>query len=113
MNQFYANVDLFLLPSLFEGFPVVALETQAAGVKSIFSDTIDPAVQITSLVTLMSIQKSNEAWADKMCQILQATTDDTENINTNLIKLRNAGYDVTAEATKLQDIYLQALRCVC
>lgn len=113
MNQFYANVDLFLLPSLFEGFPVVALETQAAGVKSIFSDTIDPAVQITSLVTLMSIQKSNEAWADKMCQILQATTDDTENINTNLIKLRNAGYDVTAEVTKLQDIYLQALRCVC
>lgn len=112
MKKFYANLDLFLLPSLFEGFPVVALETQAAGVKSIFSDTIDPDVQITSLVTLMSIKKTNEEWTEEMCRILQTIPpDDTDSINTNLIKLRDAGYDVTIEVAKLQDIYLKELRC--
>lgn len=108
MKEFYANLDLFLLPSLFEGFPVVALETQAAGVYSIFSDTIDPDVKITELINLMPISDTDKDWADKMLYILNLKKEKT-NKGEYLNQLRTAGYDIKYEALKLQDIYLQSI----
>ena len=48
VNKYYSCFDYFLLPSLFEGLPVVGIEAQVNGLFCIFSDTISKEVKISS-----------------------------------------------------------------
>src|SRR5262249_49008326 len=58
-------MDLFLFPSLYEGSPVVLIETQAAGLPCVISDTISPeAVVVEGLVERLSLSESAGKWAD-------------------------------------------------
>ena len=47
-NKLYSAMDVFCLPSLYEGLPVVGVEAQAAGLLCIFSDKITPDVIISN-----------------------------------------------------------------
>ena len=38
--ELYQAMDIFVLPSIFEGLPVVGIEAQASGLKCIFSDNV-------------------------------------------------------------------------
>jgi len=58
-------VDLFLLPSLWEGFPVAALEAQAANVPIFISDTVTKEVDI-GLAVYLPIDKGAKLWADEI-----------------------------------------------
>lgn len=100
MSKFYNTIDLFLLPSLYEGFPVVALEVQAAGVKSLFSDTIDKKIKITNLVNFYSLKNNDKEWANEMERIIGSDVKDDY-----YKKLTNSGYNVDVEAKKLDELY--------
>lgn len=104
MNKFYSSLNLFILPSLFEGFPVVALETQAAGVISLYSDNIDKNIKITDLVHLLSLKNSDVEWARKMNELLETKYKKDFNI-----QLTEAGYNIKKESEKLEKIYLDTL----
>ncbi len=65
--DFYCGIDIFVLPSLFEGLPVVGIEAQIAGKKCIFSDAITKDVQISSNVNFLPIgTKATQQWADEI-----------------------------------------------
>lgn len=58
-------MDVFLFPSLYEGLCLVAMESQAAGLPGIFSDTIAAEADIvTPLVRRVSLGKSASDWAE-------------------------------------------------
>ena len=96
----YMNVfDVFLLPSLFEGLPVVAIEAQAAGIKSFLSDTIDIQTDITGDVTFISLNYTAFQWAN--C-ILSNVPYVKKN---NYIPMKLAGYDVKTNIDKLVKLY--------
>lgn len=65
--KWYQAMDAFILPSLFEGLPVVGIEAQAAGLPCFMSDTITEEVNITGTVTYLPIDKGAEIWADVIC----------------------------------------------
>jgi glycosyltransferase involved in cell wall biosynthesis len=93
-------MDCFILPSRFEGLPVVGIEAQAAGLPCFFSDTITREVGITDLAEFISFDKSAQQWAQIINQ--------EKYINRAFAaeKVANAGYDISNVAKKIQQYYL-------
>ena len=70
MKDLYQAIDLFFLPSLFEGLPVTGVEAQAMGLPCVISDSVTKEVVYTDLVEYVSLSKSKEAWAKIVCSKL-------------------------------------------
>ncbi|MGG3497072.1 glycosyltransferase family 1 protein [Peribacillus simplex] len=66
INKLMMMFDTFLFPSLFEGFGIVALEAQAAGLKTIASDVLPIEVKITDYISFISLNQSSEFWASEV-----------------------------------------------
>ena len=58
---YLSAMDVFLLPSLFEGLPMVALEAQANGLPCILATTITKETAITEKVQFCSLDEM-ESW---------------------------------------------------
>lgn len=99
VNEMYQAMDIFILPSLFEGLPVVGIEAQAAGLKCVMSNTITKEVAITDNITFIGLKDSIEKWA---MAILSCKNYERKNMKQEII---NAGYSIKTESGKLQEIY--------
>lgn len=56
--------DAFLLPSIFEGAPIVAIEAQVAGMMVYLSDAITKEVKLSEKCQFISLEKSPKEWAE-------------------------------------------------
>jgi glycosyltransferase involved in cell wall biosynthesis len=63
-----SGMDLFLLPSLFEGFPVVGIEAQTSGLPCFFSDTITDEVNILN-AHYLSLKTPAARWAKEIGKV--------------------------------------------
>ena len=50
VNELYQAMDVFVMPSLFEGIPVVGVEAQFAGLPCVFSDKVPVEVKFSILL---------------------------------------------------------------
>lgn len=95
--------DVFILPSLFEGLPVVAIEAQAAGLPVLMSDVIDHDADtgIGSVKFLSIGANSLKEWINELLHIKN------EEITTNKIleAFQKNGYDIKTSANSLVKIY--------
>lgn len=98
--RFYQAMDLFLLPSFFEGLPGVLVEAQAAGLRCVVSDTVTREAKATDLVTYLSIEETPERWAEEILKQAGYVRGDTAQ------ELRQAGFDVRAQAEGYRRFYL-------
>ena len=100
MNRMYQAMDVFLMPSFFEGLPVSGVEAQAAGLPIVFSDTITREVAIAPNVVYLSLQESANTWADKVLQFKNAIRKDY------CKELKVAGFDQNDMIEHFQNYYL-------
>lgn len=63
VSRIYQGMDVFALPSLYEGFGMALLEAQLAGVPSVVSDRVSPEVVLTDGCKLLSLEDGTDAWA--------------------------------------------------
>lgn len=62
VNKLYSAMDVFCLPSLYEGLPVVGIEAQAASIKCIFSNNITAETVISKNTDRLKINR--KMWVD-------------------------------------------------
>lgn len=62
VNDLYQVFDMFLLPSLYEGLPVVGVEAQATGNLCIFSSSMTQETKILDTTIFVSLDRNAEEW---------------------------------------------------
>lgn len=107
INNYLQAMDLMLLPSLYEGFPVTVVEWQANGLPCIVSDTISKDVKITDLVKQLSIEDGTTIWKN---EILKHNNEvDVETRKSYYIKVSKAGYNIKNNVSSLKEHYIERL----
>lgn len=100
-SRYYQAIDAFVLPSFYEGLPVVGVEAQANGLPCFFSDQMTKEIKMLTSTQIIALYEPIEKWAD---MIALAKRIDEKKCND---EIRNAGYNIETEALKLQDIYIK------
>ena len=100
VSDYLSAFDIMLLPSLYEGLPLVVIEWQIAGLPCIVSDTVTKECAITSLVKFESVKKEPEVWANEVVNLILQDRNDSKEIIFNEIK--TAGYDIESGAERLK-----------
>ena len=104
VNEFLQAMDGMLLPSLFEGLPLVAVEWQIAALPCELSNVITPDCAFSDLVEFCSLEESPDVWAEIMLSKINHIDREKESA---LIPeaTRNAGFDIRDNAAVLHEIY--------
>lgn len=109
IQDYIQAMDVMVLPSLYEGFPVTAVEWQASGVKCILSDTITKDTDIFGMVDFAPIDKGIQPWIEKLKNIDNDYIEERMNINTSEIFAKE-GFDIRKNAEDLKSFYYRAIQ---
>lgn len=98
--QLMQSMDVCVFPSYYEGLGLVAIEAQAAGLKTYMSDTIPNEARITNLVEALSLDCDALYWAEK----ITCVENNYLRNNTSQLVIKS-GYDLIQVANELEDFY--------
>ena len=95
-------MDVFLMPSFYEGLSCVLVEAQAAGLPCVASTKANAEeVKMTEDFMFMSLDKSAAEWAGAVMNFIGRETDRTN----GAAAVIEAGYDVESTVEKLEHLY--------
>lgn len=100
--ELLAAMDLFLLPSIFEGLPVTLMETQASGLPALVSDRVTREMDKVGLIRFLPLDDDVSCWSNA---VMDARIN--EGRCTYAQKVLEAGYDISDQAYKLGEFYLR------
>lgn len=100
-NELYQAFDVFLLPSLYEGLPVVGVEAQAAGLLCYLSDDMTKETKVLDITKFMSLNNTPKEWADNILDYVKKY----KRIDT-FKEMTAKNFNIKEEAKKLEDYYL-------
>lgn len=66
VQEWYQAMDVFVLPSLFEGIPVVGVEAQFSGLPCMFSDKVPEEVMFTDTCQFLPLHLPAKSWAEQI-----------------------------------------------
>lgn len=101
----YQAMDLFILPSLYEGLGMVLIEAECAGLPCFASTEVPEIVKVNDNLKFISLEESASVWADEILSAIDGyeRKDCTEDV-------QNAGYDIKHEVKKLEKCYEELLK---
>lgn len=101
VNELMQAFDLFILPSLFEGLPVVGVEAQCAGLKCFVSNTIHDEIKVTDNIKFLPLDI--DLWKKEINKVKDFKREDKSN------EISKHGFDIKIESNKLDSIYKELL----
>ena len=100
-EEYIQAMDVMILPSLFEGFCLVALEAQASGLPVIVSEKIPDVAIATDRCIRMNLADNDSRWAEKAIEMLSIERQDQSK------KKKKKGYSYVSMLKSIQSILLE------
>lgn len=101
VQDFYHVMDILVLPSHYEGLPVVGVEAQANGLPCLFSTKVTKEAHLTHLAQFWDLEKGASKWAKEIISIKCERNKKAGE------ELRQAGFEIDKEAEKLVKFYIE------
>lgn len=101
-NEWYNAFDIFVLPSIWEGLPVVGVEAQANDLPCIFADSVTSEIGLSEKAMFISLNSDLSVWAEAVIEAMQVG-----NRKNNIELITKNNYNIVYEAKKLQQRYLE------
>lgn len=106
-ESMYSAMDMFLMPSKWEGFPLSLIEAQASGLRCVVSDNVTGSTNVTDSVKFVSLDDMHK-WEQCILQFRELDNQERESVSENNVKeISKKGYDIRTESNKLREIYLR------
>ena len=103
VHRYYSAMDVFVFPSIFEGFSIATIEAQCSGLPGIISDRVSSEMNIIGLFKQLSLDASSEDWIRAIEELAEVEREDSTE------KMRRRGYDINNEAVKLDRYYKEMI----
>ena len=87
--------DCYIMPSIYEGLSVAAVEAEASGITCILSDTVSKEVKISDNCEFLPLEV--DKWVDRL--------NNSFNRIDSYKQVKDAGYDAKDSAKKMQEFY--------
>lgn len=114
ISSLMSVMDVFVLPSFFEGLGIVLLEAQASGMNCVASSIVPQEANVADAVEYISLKETNDDWAD---MILKAAEKNRGLRREMSLKYRNKmierKYDIREVADEIRKYYVNTLQEVC
>ena len=105
VTDLYQGMDVFFLPSLFEGLPVTGVEAQAMGLPIVVSDTVTKEMVYTDLVDYVSLKSTKEIWAEHLIKVAEKK----QNRSNYVDNLRKSVFSDIGCGNRLEGLYRRFL----
>ncbi len=99
INEYLMAMDIFIFPSVFEGFPISVIEAEASGLPIVMSEVISKEVDITDCVHRHSLEDSCSLWAKTICGISKSSREKYNKI------VFDSKYNMTTSVNMIMSLY--------
>lgn len=99
VSEFMQAMDVFILPSRYEGLPIVGVEAQTAGLPIIVSENVSKELKLVDDLQYLSLGAGYEKWADEILKCFGRPRVCKKD------EIRNAGYDICNTARTIRQLY--------
>jgi glycosyltransferase involved in cell wall biosynthesis len=104
---YMALFDLFLFPSFSEGLGIVCVEAQAAGTRTLASNTVPrEAAVVPGGVEFLPLALGERQWADRAIELLDLPSPDPEDWQSRVVR---SSFGISRCIQDLHDIYREEI----
>lgn len=102
VNEMLQAMDIFILPSLYEGLPLAGIEAQASGLTCLFSQNITQELKISDNANFIKNMYNTKEWVIRITK--------NRNRNKNDEKIKNSSFSIKKATADITKIYNELLK---
>lgn len=99
VSDYLQAMDVFVMPSKYEGLPIAAIEAQSTGLPAIVSDCVSHEIELSPDVHFLDLDLGSGVWADCIVKLIGRSRKD----NSDLIRAH--GFDISDTAKEVRKMY--------